>query len=125
MSKIIKKFNIYNKINESSTFDLGAALDASFEDGYEEMKSFLNPKHDFDFKRLYDKGNFMWETEKSGDIFCSLEKGNVWTVTCRTDDDYFGKCSTHEHDEVGLAYCVMSALRDLKSDYDSTFKEEK
>lgn len=104
-----------------SGFDNYAAIEASHDDGYDKIKKFFNPVFDFDFKELYEKGYTNWESQKLGDIFCSLQKGNVWTVTCRIDNDYFGKQSTYDLDEGGLAYCVMSALRELIKDINSTF----
>lgn len=107
--------------NKAFAFDTHAAIEASYDDGYDKIKKYFAPVFDFDFKELYLKGYTNWESQKLGDIFCSLEKGNVWTVTCRIDNDYFGKQSTYDLDEGGLAYCVMAALRDLIKDIDNTF----
>lgn len=113
--------NAKRYINED--FDHYSALSAAEEDGYQSLKRFFKPigGYDFDFAELHNKGNFTWETEKCGDVFCSLEKGNVWTVTCRTEDDYFGTNSTYDFDETGLVHNTLSALRDLKKDVEETF----
>jgi len=102
-------------------FDVASAIEGSTEDGYDEIKAFLKPKYDFDFEELYNNNFEIWETEKLGDISVSLEKGNVWTITCRTDEDHFGEHSTYDFDEHGLAFCFMAAIKDLISDYEETF----
>jgi len=112
------------KEESENEFDIISAIECSENDGYSNIKNKLGAEEDLDFKELNDKDITIWNTKKLGDITFSLNKGNVWTVKVRTDNDYFGENSTYDYDECGLAMTTMSALKDMLNDVDETFTNE-
>lgn len=97
-------------------FNLGEAIEAANEDGYEEIKNLLGgSKFDLDFKELLNENETLWETNSRRLHIDFKNNGNVCEVTVSDIDEnmYEGYCCTYDGDSIGLAYATMGALKEF------------
>lgn len=97
-------------------FDLGEAIEAANEDGYDAIKEYFGgAEFDLDFEELFNTNKTLWETNKESLLISLKNNGNVYSVKVfRPDDDLlWGYSCTYDGCTSNMVYSVMSALRDF------------